>query len=88
MFVDPASAIDSPVAPMIRSYPIRSHRVVAHIREATQGRVALENTHRFVREMWGRYRVFAHNGNLAGFAPRRHARVARGRSRHQRMNAS
>jgi hypothetical protein len=28
------------------------------------GRVALENTHPFVRELWGRYWVFAHNGDL------------------------
>jgi glutamine amidotransferase len=72
LFVDPASALDSPVASMIRSYPIRSRHVVAHIRKATQGRVALENTHPFVRELWGRYWVFAHNGNLDGFAPRLH----------------
>ena len=72
LFVDPESAIDSPVAQMIKAYPIRSRHVVAHIRKATQGRVALENTHPFVRELWGRYWVFAHNGNLEGFAPRLH----------------
>jgi glutamine amidotransferase len=31
--------------------------------------VALENCHPFVREMWGRYWVFAHNGDLKGFDP-------------------
>jgi predicted glutamine amidotransferase len=72
LFVDPASAIDSPVAQMIKAYPIKSRHVVAHIRKATQGRIALENTHPFVRELWGRYWVFAHNGNLEGFAPRLH----------------
>src|SRR5690606_32356856 len=41
----------------------------AHIRRATQGRVALENCHPFVREMWGRYWVFAHNGDLKNFHP-------------------
>jgi predicted glutamine amidotransferase len=46
--------------------------VIAHIRKATQGRVALENTHPFVRELWGRYWVFAHNGDLKDFAPRLH----------------
>ena len=49
-----------------------SDNVIAHIRKATQGRVALENTHPFVRELWGRYWVFAHNGDLKGFAPRLH----------------
>ncbi len=71
-FVDAQSARVSPVAQMIRSYPIRSDNVVAHIRKATQGRVALENTHPFVRELWGRYWVFAHNGDLQGFSPRLH----------------
>jgi len=35
--------------------------------------VALENCHPFVRELWGRYWVFAHNGNLENFHPRLHA---------------
>jgi predicted glutamine amidotransferase len=56
----------------VKRYPIRSQNVIAHIRKATQGRVALENTHPFVRELWGRYWVFAHNGDLKGFAPRLH----------------
>jgi predicted glutamine amidotransferase len=34
--------------------------------------VALENTHPFVRELWGRYWVLAHNGDLKGFSPRLH----------------
>jgi glutamine amidotransferase len=63
-FVDPQSARDSPVAQMVCRYPIRSHNVVAHIRKATAGPVALQNCHPFVRELWGRYWVFAHNGDL------------------------
>src|SRR5690606_18548534 len=35
----------------------------------TQGRIALENCHPFVRELWGRYWVFAHNGDLKDFTP-------------------
>ncbi len=72
LFVDPQSAVDSPVAQMVRRYPIRSGNVIAHIRKATQGRVALENTHPFQRELWGRYWVFAHNGDLKDFCPRLH----------------
>jgi predicted glutamine amidotransferase len=72
LFVDPQSAIDSPVAQMVRRYPIRSGNVIAHIRKATQGHVALENCHPFVRELWGRYWVFAHNGDLKDFHPRLH----------------
>jgi predicted glutamine amidotransferase len=73
LFVDAQSARTSPVAEIVRRYPIRSRHIVAHIRKATQGRVALENTHPFQRELWGRYWVFAHNGNLKGYAPRLHA---------------
>ena len=72
-FVDHHSAATSPVAEMVRRYPIRSEHVISHIRKATQGRVALENTHPFVRELWGRYWVFAHNGDLKDFRPRLHA---------------
>ena len=71
-FVDHQSASASPVAELIRRYPIKSRNVIAHIRKATQGRVALENCHPFVRELWGRYWVFAHNGDLKEFAPRLH----------------
>jgi predicted glutamine amidotransferase len=71
--VDHHSARESPVAELVRRYPIKSDNVIAHIRKATQGRVALENTHPFVRELWGRYWVFAHNGDLRGFNPRLHA---------------
>jgi len=68
-FVDYNAAMASPIAELIKSYPIKSKNVIAHIRKATQGRVALENCHPFVRELWGRYWVFAHNGDLKGFAP-------------------
>jgi predicted glutamine amidotransferase len=71
-FVDHTSAATSPVAELIRRYPIKSKNVIAHIRKATQGVVALENCHPFVRELWGRYWVFAHNGDLKDFAPRLH----------------
>ena len=71
-FIDPQGAHESPVARLVQHYPIRSEVVIAHIRMATQGRVALENTHPFVRELWGRLWVFAHNGDLKGFAPRLH----------------
>src|SRR5438093_2319281 len=71
-FVDHQPACASPVAALIAHYPIKSRNVISHIRKATQGRVALENCHPFVRELWGRYWVFAHNGDLKDFAPRLH----------------
>ena len=68
-FVDHQAAVESPVAELIKRYPIKSKNVIAHIRKATQGHVALENCHPFVRELWGRYWVFAHNGDLKLFNP-------------------
>jgi glutamine amidotransferase len=68
-FVDHQAAIASPIAELIKHYPIKSRNVIAHIRKATQGHVALENCHPFVRELWGRYWVFAHNGDLKDFRP-------------------
>jgi glutamine amidotransferase len=68
-FVDHQAAIASPIAELIKQYPIKSTNVIAHIRKATQGHVALENCHPFVRELWGKYWVFAHNGDLKEFAP-------------------
>ncbi|RRS03151.1 class II glutamine amidotransferase [Aquabacterium soli] len=72
-FVDAQAADQSPVADLIRQYPIRSTHVIAHIRKATVGHVALENCHPFTRELWGRYWVFAHNGDLKGYDPLLHA---------------
>ncbi len=68
-FVDYQAAIESPIAELIKRCPIKSRNVIAHIRKATQGRIALENCHPFVRELWGRYWVFAHNGDLKNFNP-------------------
>ncbi len=73
LFVDHKSARESPIAELVKVYPIRSGNVIAHVRKATQGEVTLENTHPFMRELWGRYWVFAHNGDLKDFQPRLHA---------------
>jgi glutamine amidotransferase len=67
--VDHQAAIRSPLAELIKAHPIKSENVIAHIRKATQGKVALENCHPFVRECWGINWVFAHNGDLPEFMP-------------------
>ncbi|MFO1321213.1 MAG: class II glutamine amidotransferase [Burkholderiales bacterium] len=69
VFLDPEPAVQSAVAELVRHYPIHSLNVIAHIRKATRGVVALENTHPFQRTLWGRYWIFAHNGTLENFAP-------------------
>ncbi|MFS4460271.1 class II glutamine amidotransferase [Bdellovibrio sp. HCB2-146] len=68
-FLDPQPSAHSPLAELVKNYPIKSTNVIAHIRKATQGRVALENTHPFMRELWGSYWIFAHNGNVPDFQP-------------------
>ncbi len=65
-FRDPFPSCTSEIAKLIRNYPIKSHIVISHIRQANAGRVCLENTHPFTRELWGRYWTFAHNGQLKG----------------------
>ncbi|TNH12866.1 class II glutamine amidotransferase [Testudinibacter sp. TR-2022] len=69
LFHDDKASATSPVADLVRNYPIQSKNVIAHIRKATQGPILLANTHPFMREMWGQYWLFAHNGNLKGFQP-------------------
>jgi glutamine amidotransferase len=65
-FHDPLPGAHSEVADLIRRYSIKSRTVLCHIRRANRGRVCLENTHPFTRELWGRTWSFAHNGQLAG----------------------
>lgn len=69
VFVDNLPAVESPIAELVKRYPIKSNYVIAHIRKATQGPVALENCHPFSRELWGRSWIFAHNGDLKNFNP-------------------
>jgi predicted glutamine amidotransferase len=66
VFLDVLPSNASPIADLVRAYPIKSKQIVAHIRKATRGVVSLENCHPFQRELWGRYWVFAHNGTLEG----------------------
>jgi predicted glutamine amidotransferase len=68
-FLDSNASVHSPIADLVRNYPIKSKNVISHIRKATIGQVKLENTHPFMRELWGQYWIFAHNGNLDDFQP-------------------
>ncbi len=66
-FKDAAASHQSKVAELVTDYPIKSNVVVSHVRQANRGRVALENTHPFTRELWGRYWTYAHNGQLSQY---------------------
>ncbi|AHG75848.1 class II glutamine amidotransferase [Mannheimia varigena] len=66
VFRDNRPGASSPMAESISQYQIKSLNVIAHIRKATRGDVNLENTHPFIRELWGENWVFAHNGTVEG----------------------
>ena len=69
LFIDHQSSATSPIAEMVKRYPIKSKNTIAHIRKATQGHILLENCHPFMRELWGRHWIFAHNGDLQAYRP-------------------
>lgn len=64
VFLDPQPCAVSPLAGFLREHPIKTLQAIAHIRRKTRGVVRLANTHPFVRELWGRHWVFAHNGTV------------------------
>jgi glutamine amidotransferase len=64
VFLEPAPAADSPLARFVREHPIKTLLAIAHVRRKTRGEISLANTHPFVRELWGRHFVFAHNGTV------------------------
>ena len=63
---EPGPAATSPRVRFLESHGPPSRLVISHIRKATRGAVALENTQPFRRELGGRVHVFAHNGDLPG----------------------
>lgn len=67
-FKDPEPSAHSPIAELVTKYPIKSEAVVCHIRQANSGGICLENTHPFIRQMWGKNWTYAHNGQLKDFA--------------------
>lgn len=66
VFHDPLPCAESELARLIQRYSIKSGIVISHVRRANRGKICLANTHPFVRELWGRYWTFAHNGQLKG----------------------
>lgn len=66
-FKDPSPSCNSRVAKLVKEYPIKSKSVISHIRQANRGSVSLENTHPFIRELWGKNWTYAHNGQLTGY---------------------
>jgi len=69
-FHESAASASSEIASVVQSHPIKSNTAICHIRQANVGHVCLANTHPFTRELWGRYWVFAHNGQINDFRQR------------------
>jgi predicted glutamine amidotransferase len=63
-------AADSHCLDFLKSHPFTSLITLSHIRKATVGEVALRNCQPFIRELGGRWHVFAHNGDLRGIERR------------------
>jgi glutamine amidotransferase len=71
VFLEPTAASRSPLARFLAEHPIKTMLAVGHVRRKTRGKSILANTHPFVRELWGRTWVFAHNGTLRHVRRRR-----------------
>lgn len=64
IFREPTPAAESPLARFVSENPIKTLVAIGHVRKRTRGKTTLANTHPFVRELWGRHWVFAHNGTV------------------------
>ncbi|HTH62697.1 MAG TPA: class II glutamine amidotransferase [Paraburkholderia sp.] len=69
LFVDHRPSAHSPLADLVKRWPIKSTNIVAHLRKATRGPVVLENCHPFLRQLGTRHWIFAHNGDLPDYIP-------------------
>ena len=68
---EPRPSTSSPMAQFLKSADlIRSKIIISHVRTASKGSVTYCNTHPFVRELFGREWVFAHNGTIIEEMPR------------------
>ena len=65
---EPVAASESELVQHIEQHGPPSELVISHIRLATHGERALQNTQPFMRELGGRSHLFAHNGELDNLA--------------------
>ena len=70
LYRDTSPADLSPQVSWLEAHGPETTLFMAYIRHATQGRITLANTGPYARELNGRMRVFAHNGNLPGIRNR------------------
>jgi len=62
---EPRPSVESPIAKLM-VHGVTSRITISHVRWASKGDVSYVNTHPFVRRLWNRDWVFAHNGSLLG----------------------
>ena len=75
LFREPEPAATSELARMVVRHERPCKHMMAHVRRASAGKPALENTHPFDRVVGGRRHAFAHNGDLHGIEARDDARA-------------
>jgi len=61
---EPKPTVESSIARLM-SEGVISRIVISHVRWASQGDISCVNTHPFVRRLWERDWVFAHNGDVS-----------------------
>lgn len=66
---EPRPASSSPTVQFLENNAPSTVTLVSHVRRAVQGSRCLANTQPFVRRLWGRTHVFAHNGFLPDYRP-------------------
>ena len=66
LYRDTSPADQSHQVPWLEAHGPETTLSMAYIRHATQGSLELANTGPYARELNGRMRLFAHNGNLPG----------------------
>jgi len=70
-FKEAANAAESELAQFLENYPLlRSRILIAHVRNASVGGTAHQNTHPFARELNGKEYTLVHNGTLRDFRSR------------------
>ncbi|MEB3757102.1 MAG: class II glutamine amidotransferase [Desulfurococcales archaeon] len=61
---EPKPAPESPIAGLMVQ-GVMSRIIISHVRQASKGDISYVNTHPFVRRLWDKDWVFAHNGDVS-----------------------
>lgn len=68
LYKEPVEMSESKTAELlIKNKKITSKIFIAHVRLCSVGKISKENTHPFIRELFSKQYVFAHNGTLKNY---------------------